>query len=113
MERCRRPVRLVLELSTINRYCPLCLLFQHSCYDGSISASYQFWLMISLVQEPEPIWDDLPSKTSCPVELKFDLDDHLVNEIQSTYQEVEKTVSYDILMKTHKIQGKDAVLLIN
>lgn len=49
--------------------------------------------MISMIQEPEPNWDDFPSKASCPIELKFDLDDHLVNEIQSTYQEVERTVS--------------------
>lgn len=46
-----------------------------------------------MVQEPEPNWDEIPSKTSCPVELKFDLDHHLVNEIKSTYKEVEKTVS--------------------
>lgn len=47
-----------------------------------------------MAQEPEPTWDDLPSQTGCPIELKFDLDDHLVNEIQSTYQEVEKSVRY-------------------
>lgn len=50
-------------------------------------------MMISMLQIPEPNWDDLPSTASCPVELKFDLDDHLVNEINSTYQEVDRTVS--------------------
>lgn len=68
-------------------------LFQHSCYDGSISASFKFWQMVSMLQKPEPNWDDLPSNTRIPIELKFDLDDHMVNEIKSTCQEVEETVS--------------------
>lgn len=69
------------------------ILFQHSCYDGSISSSYKLWQMVSMIQIPEPNWNDLPSNTSGPIELKFDLDAHLVNAIKSTCQEVEKTVS--------------------
>lgn len=50
--------------------------------------------MVSILQKPEPNWDDLPSNTINPAEeLKFDLDEHLVNEIKATCQEVEETVS--------------------
>lgn len=49
--------------------------------------------MISLLQVPEPDWYQLPAQAPVPIELKFDLDDHMVKEIQDTWTFVEKTVS--------------------
>lgn len=51
--------------------------------------------MISILQIPEPDWDQLPAHAPVPIELKFDLDDHMVKEIQDTWAFVENTVSID------------------
>lgn len=65
-------------------------------------------MILSMIQEPEPDWDDLSNAAGYPVELKFNLDDHLVQEIKSAYQEVEKTVSFVlkfvILLETYSFQ---------
>lgn len=51
--------------------------------------------MISLMQVPAPNWDQLPTHAPVPIEYKFDLDDHMVKEIQDTWTAVENTVSSD------------------
>jgi carnitine O-octanoyltransferase len=56
-------------------------LGEHSLYDGTISVSYSFFILLSLMEEPEPDWDEIPTEISFPKELKFDIDQKLHDEI--------------------------------
>lgn len=57
------------------------LIGEHSAYDGSISIAFSTFLMLSMVEESPPDWDVMPKHRVIPKELKFELDDHLLEEI--------------------------------
>jgi carnitine O-octanoyltransferase len=54
---------------------------EHSLYDGTISVSYSFYILLSLLEEPEPNWNETPSNILVPRELKFDIDQKLRSEV--------------------------------
>lgn len=62
------------------------LVGEHSAYDGTISISFSTFLLMSMLEEPEPDWDELPKHCFAPKEIKFLLDDHLRNEIKRMEQ---------------------------
>lgn len=70
---------------------------EHSCYDGTISMLFEYFLLASLIETPEPNWDEKPKLVQVPDELRFDVDNHLRTEIASTLEMVMKTVSYGLL----------------
>lgn len=58
------------------------LVGEHSAYDGTISIAFSTFVLLSLLEEPEPDWDELPKLRIIPRELKFQLDAHLRSEIK-------------------------------
>ena len=57
------------------------LVGEHSSYDGTISISFSTFVLMSMMEEPEPDWDERPKNCIVPEEIKFQLDDHLHGEI--------------------------------
>ena len=64
-------------------------LGEHSGYDGTISISFSLFILMSLMEEEEPNWDEIPAKQIIPNELKFQIDQTLRDEIEK----VEKNVA--------------------
>ncbi|EDV91028.1 peroxisomal carnitine O-octanoyltransferase [Drosophila grimshawi] len=64
---------------------------EHSCYDGTFSASFATFIQLSFFEVPEPDWNEaISSKVVDIQELKFELDDKLRSEIKRVLQEVEQ-----------------------
>ncbi|XP_060651198.1 peroxisomal carnitine O-octanoyltransferase [Drosophila nasuta] len=64
---------------------------EHSCYDGTISASFATFMQLSFFEVPEPDWSEAHSTKVLPIEeLKFQLDDTLKSEIKRVLKEVEE-----------------------
>lgn len=57
------------------------LVGEHSAYDGTVSIAFSTFILMSLMEEPEPDWDELPVNRVIPRELKFQLDGRLREEI--------------------------------
>lgn len=70
---------------------------EHSCYDGTISMLFEFYILVSMIEAGEPDWDAKPKVVQVPVELRFDLDDHMRAEIGNTLETVNKTVRCDTI----------------
>lgn len=55
-----------------------------------------FYTMLSLVELPEPDWNELPERAPVPKEIGFELDEHLRQEVQrvriQVYAEVRKEI---------------------
>jgi len=67
---------------------------EHSCYDGTLSASFATFMQISFFEIPEPDWAEAEySKVTEIKELKFELDDTLKSEIKRVLKEVDERVS--------------------
>lgn len=77
---------------------------EHSLYDGTISASYSFFLLLSLMEEPEPDWNMMPEKVYIPKEIKFEIDDKLKAEILRMDQYVEDQRN-SVLVKCAQFDG--------
>lgn len=58
------------------------LVGEHSAYDGTVSVAFSVFLLMSMFEEPEPDWDELPKNRIIPKEIKFQIDDHLLAEIK-------------------------------
>lgn len=54
---------------------------EHSCFDGTISVAFSTYILMSLIEEPEPDWQFEPKSKIIPNEIKFDIDNHLRSEI--------------------------------
>lgn len=54
---------------------------EHSCFDGTISIAFSTYILMSMMEEPEPDWEVEPTVKVIPKEIKFNIDDHLRNEI--------------------------------
>ncbi|KAG5674265.1 hypothetical protein PVAND_004245 [Polypedilum vanderplanki] len=54
---------------------------EHSAYDGTVSIAFSTFILLSLMEEPEPDWSVEPKIKIIPKEIKFQIDDHLRNEI--------------------------------
>ncbi|XP_064555294.1 peroxisomal carnitine O-octanoyltransferase [Drosophila montana] len=64
---------------------------EHSCYDGTISASFATFMQLSFLEVPEPDWSEVKDTKLVDIqELKFELDDTLKSEIKRVLDEVEK-----------------------
>lgn len=64
------------------------LVGEHSAYDGTISISFSSFLLLSLMEEPEPDWDVPPKLHIIPKEIKFQLDEQLLGEISKMNEQV-------------------------
>lgn len=69
-------------------------LAEHACFDGSVSAMTNFFIMMGLYEQPEVNWDEVPEKIEVPKELKFDLDEILLKEIDRMEGALEENVSH-------------------
>lgn len=67
------------------------LVGEHSAYDGTISISFSSFLMLSLLEEPEPDWNKVPKNHIIPKEIKFHLDEQLLGEIKRMEDQVAGT----------------------
>lgn len=71
---------------------------EHCCYDGTISMSYSFFILLSLMEAPEPDWNDTKCTTiKLPEELVFDLDTKIKEEIERMKVVAEDRVSYSFI----------------
>lgn len=68
--------------------------FQHCCYDGTISMSYSFFVLLSLMECPEPDWNEKITSIRLPEEMIFDLDTTLKDEIKRMKEVSEDRVSF-------------------
>lgn len=57
------------------------LVGEHSAYDGTISIAFASFVLLSLMEDPEPDWSVLPKHRIIPSEIKFTFDDHLNSEV--------------------------------
>lgn len=62
------------------------LVGEHSAYDGTVSIAFSTFILMSMLEESEPDWDELPINRIIPKEIKFQLDDHLLQEIDKMEQ---------------------------
>lgn len=91
------------------------LVAEHSAFDGTISISFSSFILFSLLEEPEPDWEELPRIRNIPKEIKFQIDDHLRQEISKMDQHSQTAINSVIavcqqfegygkaFMKQHKI----------
>lgn len=64
------------------------LVGEHSAYDGTISISFSSFLLMSMMEEQEPDWDEVPKNCIIPKEIKFQLDEQLLSEISRMEDQV-------------------------
>ncbi|KAI8130847.1 hypothetical protein FF38_04977 [Lucilia cuprina] len=75
---------------------------EHSCYDGTVSVSYILFIQLSLIEEPEPNWDESSLMPLVPIrEIKFVLNDKLRSEIERVKQACDER-GHDVLI-THEL----------
>lgn len=91
------------------------LVGEHSAYDGTISISFSTFVLFSLLEEPEPDWEELPKTRIIPKEIKFRIDHHLHKEIERMDKHSETAINSVVavcqqfegygkaFMKQHKI----------
>lgn len=70
-------------------------LAEHACFDGSVSAMTNFFIMLGLFEQDPVDWHEAPSKIEVPKELKFDVDEPLLKEIERMETVHEENVSFD------------------
>ncbi|XP_055381142.1 peroxisomal carnitine O-octanoyltransferase [Condylostylus longicornis] len=80
---------------------------EHSAYDGTISITYDIFVSLSLLEFPEPNWDERPGLLPQLEELHFVLDDHIKSEIERMMKDCEERkndilVSFDVFHKFGK-----------
>lgn len=68
-------------------------LGEHSCYDGTMSALMNFYIMLSILDQPDVNWDEEISAVSAPREIRFVLDDKMLSEITRMQGVFEENVS--------------------
>jgi carnitine O-octanoyltransferase len=73
------------------------LVGEHSCYDGTISISFSSFLLLSMLEEPEPDWTIEPVNKVVPKEISFTLDDSLRQEIKKM-EAFAKTIENTVLV---------------
>lgn len=62
---------------------------EHACYDGTISMAFMVYVMLTLMEEPEPDWTEVAKVEQVPVprELRWDVDDWLRGEVERVWSE--------------------------
>lgn len=80
------------------------LVGEHSAYDGTISIAFSTFLLMSMLEEPEPDWNELPKHAVIPKEIKFQIDDHLQQEI-AKMEEHSITCKNSVLAQTQQFTG--------
>lgn len=76
---------------------------KHACYDGTISLSYELFVVLSLIEQPEPNWNEMPRNGITLEEKKFDLDNYIIDEIKRVRPQVEQTVKYFFFNELYRI----------
>lgn len=66
---------------------------EHSCYDGTISMSFDVFMQLSFIENPEPDWNAPVEFTTDLQELTFDVDEHILKEINKMEKISEERVS--------------------
>ncbi|EDW16810.1 peroxisomal carnitine O-octanoyltransferase [Drosophila mojavensis] len=82
---------------------------EHSCYDGTVSASFATFMQLSFLEVPEPNWNEANGTKVVEVqELKFDLDDTLKSEIKRVLHEIdERGIDVIVTFEVFDDYGKD------
>lgn len=64
---------------------------EHACYDGTISMAFMVFVLLTMLEEPEPDWAATrPTQTPVPRELHFDVDERLRGEVQRVWSQVRR-----------------------
>lgn len=77
---------------------------EHSAYDGTISIAFSTFILLSLLEESEPDWDEVPERRILPYEIKFKIDDHLRSEIKRM-EEYAETVKFAVTAQCQEFKG--------
>ncbi|XP_063704438.1 peroxisomal carnitine O-octanoyltransferase [Culicoides brevitarsis] len=79
-------------------------LAEHACFDGSVSAMTNFFIMLGLLEQGPIDWDIVPDKIEVPKELKFDLDEAILKEIDRMEEVYEENLNV-VSVIVHCFQG--------
>lgn len=60
--------------------------------------AFGIFALLSLIEQPEPNWNEMPEIVNVVREEKFDLDENIISEIERVWNYVEKTVKYFIFL---------------
>ncbi|KAL7040782.1 hypothetical protein ACKWTF_000517 [Chironomus riparius] len=77
---------------------------EHSAYDGTISIAFSTFILLSLMEEPEPDWTEGPKLKIIPKEAAFELDDQLRSEIIRVEQFLEG-IKTSVTAVCHQYEG--------
>lgn len=77
---------------------------EHSAYDGTISIAFSTFILLSLIEEPEPNWEEPPKLKIIPKELTFQIDDYLRSEIDRM-QEHANSLKYSVIAQFQQFKG--------
>lgn len=58
---------------------------------------------MSLIECPEPDWNEICTKSLAIEEILFDLDEHLINEINKTFATVNENVNHKKWLRPNSI----------
>lgn len=76
---------------------------EHSAYDGTISIAFSTFLLMSMMEESEPDWDE-PAIPVIPKEVNFQLDDKLRIEIARMNQHV-ASIKNSVIVQCQQFDG--------
>lgn len=84
------------------------LIGEHSAYDGTISIAFSSFLLLSMIEESPPDWEELPKYRPIPKEMKFQIDDQLRSEIARMEQySINVVNSVTVQCQQFAVFGKD------
>lgn len=76
---------------------------EHSCYDGTLSVSFDVYMQMSFLEKPEPVWEEVPHEMVKVVEYRFDVDEHILSEIRVMEKKVPE-LQHCTLLKFNEFQ---------
>lgn len=87
---------------------------EHACYDGTISMAIMVYIMLTLLEEPEPDWTaGVPARAEVPRELRFDLDGRLRDEVQRVWRDVNAEKAHIVVDATPFVRYAKAFLKVH
>lgn len=73
----------------------------HSCYDGTVSVASMMFHTLTLLEYPEPDWNDMAVNVeNCITEICFETDEHIIGEVERVTSFVQETGSSVIVSTT-------------
>lgn len=72
-------------------------IFQHSCFDGTVSVTSMMFHILTLLEYPEPDWNGPAMNVENRItEIHFDVDQHIKTEVERVTTFVQETVSLPV-----------------